>query len=63
MAHQVALTLQHGFLHAGIVSTALDSACGYAVFSLMPAEAAVLAAEFKINPLNPADGFVSSLTW
>ena len=56
MAHQDTLTQQHGFLHAGIVSTALDSACGYAAFSLMPAEAAVLTAEFKINLLNPADG-------
>ena len=56
MAHSDALTQQHGFLHAGIVSTALDSACGYAAFSLMPAEAAVLTAEFKINLLNPADG-------
>lgn len=56
MAHQDALTQQHGFLHAGIVSTALDSACGYAGFSLMPVEAAVLTAEFKINLLNPADG-------
>jgi uncharacterized protein (TIGR00369 family) len=56
MAHEDALTQQHGFLHAGIVSTALDSACGYAAFSLMPADAAVLTAEFKINLLNPADG-------
>lgn len=56
MAHDDALTQQHGFLHAGIVSTALDSACGYAGFSLMPPEAAVLTAEFKINLLNPADG-------
>lgn len=56
MAHQDTLTQQHGFLHAGIVSTALDSACGYAAFSLMPAEAAVLTVEFKINLLNPADG-------
>ncbi|MBC7139805.1 MAG: PaaI family thioesterase [Defluviimonas sp.] len=56
MAHDDALTQQHGFLHAGVVSTALDSACGYAGFSLMPAEAAVLTAEFKINLLNPADG-------
>lgn len=56
MAHDAALTQQHGFLHAGIVSTALDSACGYAAFSLMPAEAAVLTVEFKINLLNPADG-------
>ena len=56
MANSDALTQQHGFLHAGIVSTALDSACGYAAFSLMPADAAVLTAEFKINLLNPADG-------
>ena len=40
MAHHDALTQQHGFVHAGIVSTALDSACGYAAFSLMPAEVA-----------------------
>lgn len=32
-----ALTQQHGFIHAGMLSTALDSACGYAGFSLMPA--------------------------
>lgn len=50
------LTQQHGFLHAGIVSAALDSACGYAGFSLMPVEAAVLTIEFKINLLAPAKG-------
>jgi uncharacterized protein (TIGR00369 family) len=50
------LTQQHGFLHAGMVSTALDSACGYAGFSLMPVEAAVLTIEFKINLLAPAKG-------
>ncbi len=47
---------QHGFVHAGIVTTALDSACGYAAFSLMPAEAAVLTVEFKTNLLAPAKG-------
>jgi len=47
---------QHGFLHAGIVSTALDSACGYASFSLMEKDAAVLTAEFKANFLAPAKG-------
>ena len=51
-----ALTQQHGFLHAGIVATALDSACGYAGFSLMPADAAVLTIEYKINLLAPAKG-------
>jgi uncharacterized protein (TIGR00369 family) len=56
LAWQQALTQQHGFLHAGMVATALDSACGYAAFSLMPAEAAVLTIEYKINLLAPAKG-------
>jgi uncharacterized protein (TIGR00369 family) len=51
-----AFTQQHGFLHAGIVTTALDSACGYAAFTLMPADAAVLTIEFKANFLAPAKG-------
>jgi uncharacterized protein (TIGR00369 family) len=50
------LTQQHGFLHAGIVATALDSACGYAAFTLMPADAAVLTIEYKVNLLAPAQG-------
>jgi len=50
------LTQQHGFLHAGMVATALDSACGYAGFTLMPAEAGVLTIEYKINLLAPARG-------
>ncbi len=49
-------TQQHGFLHAGIVATVLDSACGYAAFTLMPADAAVLTIEFKTNFLAPAHG-------
>jgi len=51
-----ALTQQHGFLHAGMVATGLDSACGYAGFSLMPSDAAVLTVEYKINLLAPAQG-------
>ena len=50
------LTQQHGFLHAGIVATILDSACGYAAFSLMPPFSAVLTTEYKINLLSPAIG-------
>lgn len=50
------LTQQHGFLHAGVISTALDSACGYAAFSLMPADAGVLTIEFKVNLLAPGKG-------
>ncbi len=51
-----ALTQQHGFLHAGMVSAALDSACGYAAFTLMVPDAEVLTIEFKINLLAPARG-------
>src|SRR4051812_38336527 len=50
------LTQQHGFLHAGMVATALDSACGYAASTLMPADAGVLTIEYKINLLAPAQG-------
>jgi uncharacterized protein (TIGR00369 family) len=50
------LTQQHGFLHAGMVATALDSACGYAASTLMAADAGVLTIEYKINLLAPAQG-------
>ena len=43
-------------IHAGIVSTALDSACGYAAATLMPADAGVLTIEFKVNLLAPGRG-------
>lgn len=51
-----ALTQQHGFIHAGMMATVLDSACGYAGLSVMPLEAGVLSIEFKINLLAPAKG-------
>ena len=50
------LTQQHSFLHAGIVTTIADSACGYAAYSLMPANSDVLSVEFKVNLLRPARG-------
>ncbi|MES2099838.1 MAG: PaaI family thioesterase [Pseudomonadota bacterium] len=56
MAHRPELTQQHGFVHAGMVATGLDSACGFAAFTLMPADAGVLTIEFKINLLAPARG-------
>lgn len=52
--HHEDFTQQHGFKHAGAIATALDTACGYAAFSLMPADAAVLTVEYKINLLRPA---------
>ena len=48
------LTQQHGFTHAGAVAAIVDTACGLAGLSLMPADAAVLTVEFKINLLAPA---------
>ena len=50
------LTQQHGFIHAGIITMLCDTACGFAALSLMPAEAAVLTTEFKVNLLSPAKG-------
>ena len=50
------LSQQHGFLHGGIVAAVLDSACGYAGFTLMPEGTGVLTIEFKINFLAPAKG-------
>jgi uncharacterized protein (TIGR00369 family) len=50
------LSQQDGFLHAGVVVAALDSACGYAALTLMPDEAEVLTVELKVNLLAPASG-------
>ncbi len=51
-----ALTQQHGYLHAGIVGIIVDSACGYAAYTLMPADSEVLTVEYKINFISPASG-------
>jgi uncharacterized protein (TIGR00369 family) len=50
------LTQQHGYVHAGVLATIADSACGYAALTMMPEDAAVLSIEFKINMLSPANG-------
>lgn len=50
------LTQQHGYVHAGVIATIADSACGYAALTVMPEDAAVLSIEFKINMLAPAEG-------
>jgi uncharacterized protein (TIGR00369 family) len=56
LPYRVDLTQQHGYLHAGIVTTIADSACGYAAYTLMPAGSEVLSVEFKVNLLRPAKG-------
>jgi len=53
---RAALSQHHGFLHAGAITTAVDTACGYAALTLMPAGAGVLSIEFKVNLLAPAKG-------
>ena len=58
LPYRETLTQQHGFLHAGVVTAVLDSACGYAALSLMPLGAGVLSVEFKVNLLAPAKGEV-----
>ena len=50
-----ALTQQHGFFHAGVLTSIVDSACGYAALTLMPVDKEVLSVEFKINFLKPAN--------
>ncbi len=50
------LTQQNGYIHAGIITTVADSACGYAAYTLMPADSEVLSVEFKVNLLRPAGG-------
>ena len=47
---------QHGFVHAGAVTTLLDTACGFAALSVMDDGVGVLTAEFKVNLLRPAAG-------
>jgi uncharacterized protein (TIGR00369 family) len=53
---RAALSQQHGFVHAGAITSIVDSACGYAALTLMPPGAAVLSVEFKVNLLAPASG-------
>ena len=56
LPYRADLTQQNGYLHAGIVTTIADSACGYAAYTLMPPNSAVLSVEFKVNLLRPAKG-------
>ena len=47
---------QHGYVHAGILATLVDSAGGYAGYTMFPDESSVLTVEFKLNLLAPAQG-------
>ncbi|CAN5565785.1 PaaI family thioesterase [soil metagenome] len=52
----MALSQQHGYLHAGATTSIVDSACGYAGLTKAPPGFEVVTAEFKINLLRPALG-------
>jgi uncharacterized protein (TIGR00369 family) len=56
MAYSSDFTQQNGFIHAGIITAGLDSACGIAAFTLMPDGSDILTVEFKTNLLAPAKG-------
>lgn len=56
MDYRAEFTQQNGFVHAGIITAALDNACGMAAFTLMPEGADILTVEFKTNLLAPARG-------
>jgi uncharacterized protein (TIGR00369 family) len=56
MFYSPALTQQNGFVHAGVITAGMDTACGIAAFTLMPADCDILTVEFKTNLLAPAKG-------
>jgi uncharacterized protein (TIGR00369 family) len=51
-----ALSQQHGYMHAGAITSVVDSACGYAALTKAPTAAEVVTAEFKVNFMRPAIG-------
>jgi uncharacterized protein (TIGR00369 family) len=56
LAYRPELGQQHGYFHAGVVGTLADNSCGYAAYSLMPADWSILTVEYKLNLLVPGDG-------
>jgi uncharacterized protein (TIGR00369 family) len=56
LAPRAEVSQQHGYVHAGVVAAIVDSAGGYAGFTLFPADASVLTVEFKLNLVAPARG-------
>lgn len=54
-AYSEGLTQHNGFFHAGVLTTIVDSACGYAALTSMPENVNVLTVEFKVNFMKPAN--------
>lgn len=55
-SYDTSLTQQHGYIHAGVATAVVDSACGYAALTLMPPDSEVLTIEYKVNFMSPAKG-------
>src|SRR5215208_4428452 len=56
LPYSEAFTQQNLYLHAGVITAIVDSACGYAALSLMPEDSDVLTVEYKVNFVSPAKG-------
>lgn len=56
MPFNPAFSQHHGFIHAGTITSGMDSACGFAALTLMDAESEVLTVEFKCSFMAPAKG-------
>jgi uncharacterized protein (TIGR00369 family) len=56
LPYNTALTQQHGFLHAGVIAAALDSACTYAAYTMIDPDVSILTIEFKVNLMSPGKG-------
>ncbi len=50
------LTQQHGLLHSGVLSTALETACTYAAYTTVAPDVSLLTIEFKVNLMSPGRG-------
>jgi uncharacterized protein (TIGR00369 family) len=48
------LTQQHGFVHAGAITTIADSACGYAAYTGFPEDRDILTVDFSMSLVAPA---------
>jgi uncharacterized protein (TIGR00369 family) len=56
LPYNTTLTQQHGFLHAGVIAAALDSACTYAAYTMIDPDVSILTIEFKVNLMSPGKG-------
>ena len=56
LASSAGILQQQGFVHAGAITSVVDSACGYSAMTRTPADSDVVTVEFKVNFMRPAIG-------